>query len=244
MSENENKSWIATVLDSISSGFTKIIESVRKHGIMVAMFTIVVITLLWSIILNPIKIGDMIQEQWHLSMKKQQEQKNDETEISIQRREEANFFVSELMIDVLEKFSGVNRVLLLEKHNGNSNLNGIDFLYSSCTYELINDNIQNPNYLYEDLQKQTNLNLLGNLVQTLKHKDYIYISDLSKNANQKRLLRKLSNAGDKEAMIFSFRDSKNRPIIILVISGNNLDVKSIEEYINLNKKQIDKLLVQ
>ena len=177
--------------------------------------------------------------------KEQTEKAMENTELSIERREKANYFVADLMVKTMEKFKEIDRMLLLEKHNGSQNLKSVDFLYSSATYELVNDTISNPTYLYDDLQKQTNLNLLGNMVQTLKHSNYLYFSDLSKDkSNQYRLLRKLFYGGDNEAIIFSFKDHKHRPIILLTISGEDLPKEQIVEYINEFKTQIEELLIE
>lgn len=243
--KNDNKNWISGVFDSITNGYNNVIASVKKHGWRTALFTLVSISLLWSVVINPIRIGDIINDQWKSHLQDERVIADNKTEESILRRENANYFVSELMINIIDKFDSVNRVILLEKHNGTASLKGVDFLYSSCTYELVNDRLENPQFLYEDLQKQTNLNLLGaNLIQTLKHKDYIFIDNLEKQKNNHcRLLRKLYNVGDQQSIIFSFKDTNHRPIIMLIISGDNLDVKSIEDYIMPFKKQIEELLI-
>lgn len=243
--DNENKGWISQVFESITNGFTNVLASIKQHGWKTALYTFIIVGLLWSIVINPIRIGDMVQTQWEKHLETEKVVNDEKTEESISRREKANFFVSELMLNVIDKFDNVNRVLLLEKHNGSQSLKGVDFLYSSCTYELVNNDITDPLFLYEDLQKQTNLNLLGsNLIQTLKHKEYVYFDDLEKQKNnQCRLLRKLYNGGDKQCIIFSFKDNNHRPIILLVISGDNLNDKSIEEYIGQFKKQIEELLI-
>lgn len=241
----EDKNWISSVFEAITKAFSSLLASIKKHGWRYAIFTMVLVSFLWSVILNPIRIGDMVNDAWKSRAKEDKEQINEATEESIIRREKANYFVSDLMLNIIERYNGVSRVLLLEKHNGSSNLKGVDFLYSSCTYELVNDSITHPNYLFEDLQKQTNLNLLGqNLIQTLKHKDYLYLDNLEKqNNNHCRLLRKLKNSGDNQTIIFSFKDSKHRPIIMLVISGDNLDVKGITNYVDQFKRQIEELLI-
>ena len=83
------------------------------------------------------------------------------------------------------------------------------------------------------------------MVQTLKHSDYLFFTDLSKDkSNQYRLLRKLYIGGDSQAIVFSFKDQGHRPIILLTISGENLPVEEIVEYINQFKPQIEELLIE
>lgn len=245
MDTNNDKSWISSVFESITTGFSNMLASIKKHGWRATVITLLTLILLWCVILNPIRIGDMVNDAWNKKMKAEKELVDEATEESILRREKANYFVSDLMLNIIDRYHGVNRVLLLEKHNGSSNLKGVDFLFSSCTYELVNDSLEHPQYLFDDLQKQTNIQLLGqNLIQTLKHRDYIYLDDLEKQSNNHcRLLRKLKNVGDRQAIIFSFRDKKHRPIIMLVISGDNLDVKNITNYVDQFKRQIEELLI-
>lgn len=245
MENNNDKSWISSVFEAVTNGFSSMLASIKKHGWRTAILTMLILILVWSVVLNPIRIGDMVEDAWKKKVIADKELVDKMTEESIVRRENANYFVTELMVNVMEKFKGVKRMILLEKHNGSSNLKGVDFLYSSCTYELVSDSIKHPQYLFDDLQKQTNLNLLGqNLIQTLKHRDYLYFDDIeTQSSNHIRILRKLKNVGDSEAIIFSFKDNKHRPIIMLVISGEDLNVKEITSYINLYKKQIEELLI-
>lgn len=243
--EGTVKSWISGVFEAITNGFTKALEGIKKHGVMLSLFTVVILILLWSLIINPIHFNEMIEHQFYKYVEQQKTEHANETEESIGKREKANYFVSELMVNIINRYKNVNRVLLLEKHNGTSNLKGVDFLYSSCTYELVNNDLETPFFLYDDLQRQTNLNLLGsNFIQTLKHVDFLYFDDLMKQGtNQSRLLMKLHQVGDSEAIIYSFKDSNHRPLIMLIIGGNNLNVDEITNYIDPFKKQIEELLM-
>lgn len=245
MEEESGRGMFNNIIDSVVNGYEKLIKTIKKHGILYSIFVMVLFIILWTLIINPIRLNNIIEERLKFQHEQVIEQVKEDNEIAIQRREKANYFVSELMLNILQKYHNVSRVLLLEKHNGSSNLNGVDFLYSSCTYELVNDSIENPNFLFEDLQKQTNINLLGvNLIQTLKHTDFLFFNDLQKQRNnQCRLLRKLYAAGDKQSIIFSFKDSKHRPIIMLIVSGDNLNVQGITDYVNQFKKQIEELLI-
>ena len=244
MSETEEKGFFNNIIDSLVNGYEKLIKIFKKHGVLYSIFLMLIFILFWTLIVNPIRIDRMLENRLEKQRQQQLEQAKEDTELSIQKREKANFFVADLMVNTMNKFKEIDRILLLEKHNGTSNINGVDFLYSSATYELVNDTITNPTYLYDDLQKQTNLNLLGNMVQTLKHRDYLFFTDLSKDkSNQYRLLRKLYIGGDSQAIIFSFKDKNHRPIILLVISGDCLPVNDIIEYITQFKTQIEELLI-
>ena len=238
--EIQNKSWIGNVFESITNGYAKIITEVKKHGMMVALFTVVVLALLWSIILNPIKIGDMIEEHWHLKMQSEKNEKN----IMIERRYEANEIVGDIMSKLLYRFN-CNRVMLLEKHNSVNSLGNVDFLYLSCTLEMLDNNKPELDYISEDLHRQMVVNLLGNdVIGLLKHSKYLYYENLPQyKRSQCRLLNKLKEEGEKQAIIYPFCDSKHRPLLILVIAGDELNVKEIIDYIDGYNKQISDLLI-
>lgn len=245
MEDNKDKNWVSGVFSCVVDGFRKVLSSVKKHGWKTSFFTVVVIGLLWSLVINPINIDMIIEKHIDNRIQKEQLINDNKIEVSITKRENANYFVSDLMVNIIERFKGVNRVLLLEQHNGSSNLKGVDFLFSSCTYELVSESLINPVYLFDDLQRQTNMNLLGtNFLTTLKHKDYIFFDDLNKQStNQNRLLKKLKLTGDNQSIIFTFKDEKHRPIIMLVISGCELNENEITVYIEQFKRQIEEMLI-
>lgn len=245
MEEGEERGFFNNIIDSLVRGYEKLIKIFKKHGILYSMFLMLIFIVFWTLIINPIRVDRIVEKQLEKQQLNQIEKVKEETEQKIQQREKANFFVSDLMVKLMQRFKEIDRIVLLEKHNGQSNLNGVDFLYSSATYELVNDTITDPIYLYDDLQKQTNLNLLGNIVQTLKHQDYIFFPDLSKDkSNHFRLLRKLYFGGDNQAIVFSFKDNRHRPIILLSISGEDLPVEAIVDYIDQFKSQIEELLME
>lgn len=239
----KGKTWISGVFEAIVNGFTRALEGVKKHGVMLSLFTVVILILLWSLIINPIHLNEMIEHQFY---KYAQDEKNNK-ELMIERRVEANDIVGDIMSKLLFKYH-CNRVLLLEKHNSVQSLGNVDFLYLSCTLEMIDTNKEDIDYLSEDLQRQMTVNLLGSDVTgLLKHSKYLFYDNLqSYNKSQCRLLNKLKAAGEKECIIYPFCDSKHRPLLILVICGDNItpDIKrEIIDYIDGFSKQITDLLI-
>lgn len=237
--ESQNKSWIGSVFESITTGYNNMLSSIKKHGWKAALFTLVGISLLWSVVLNPIRIGDMINDAWQNKINIEKVEKD----IMIERRYEANEIVGDIMSKLLIKFS-CNRVILLEKHNSIQSLGNVDFLYLSCSLEMLDDN-PNIDYISEDLQRQVVVNLLGNdVIGRLKHTKYLFYDDLQKyKRTQCRLLNKLKEIGEKQVIIYPFCDSKHRPLLILVVCGENLNVREIIDYIDGYNKQITDLLI-
>ena len=86
---------------------------------------------------------------------------------------------------------------------------------------------------------------MGNdMINTLKHRDYLYYPDVSSCKHpQHRLIHKLRDAGDKECVIIPFKDSNHRPLLLFVITGENLDVEGITEYIQQFSKTIEDCLL-
>ena len=213
MEEYKDKNWIGSTFESITSGFSKMLASIKKHGWKATLFTLVGISLLWSVVLNPIRIGDLVNESWQNMLKKEKQDKD----IMIERRYQANEIVGDIMSRLLLRF-GCNRVLLLEKHNSIQSLGNVDFLYVSCTLEML-DNDPEIDYISEDLQRQMVVNLLGNdVLGLLKHSKYLYFDDLQNyRRSQCRLLNKLKEVEEKQCIIYPFCDSKHRPLLIHVV---------------------------
>jgi len=110
-----------------------------------------------------------------------QKDKADEVrELSIEKRYKADEIVGDIMVNLIDKYANIQRVLLLEKHNSLQSLSGVDFLYLSCSMEMLTPNSTHLNYLSEDLQKQIVVNLIGNdMINTLKHRDYLYYPNVA-----------------------------------------------------------------
>ena len=86
---------------------------------------------------------------------------------------------------------------------------------------------------------------MGNdMINTLKHRNYLYYPDVAScNHPQHRLIHKLQSAGDKECLIIPFKDANNRPLLLFVVTGENLDVEGITKYIDRYSNQIKECLL-
>lgn len=242
--ENEEKGMFNNIIDSLVSGFEKFIKIFKKHGVLYSILIMVIFIVFWTLIINPIRLNNILEErlrhQYELNQKEQVENKQE----LINRRYEANEVVADIMTKILYKFKA-NRVLLLEKHNSVQSLGNVDFLYLSCSLEMIDLNNPNTDYISEDLQRSMTVNLLGSdVIGLLKHSKYLFYDDLPNyNKSQCRLLNKLKKQGEKQALIIPFSDAKHRPLLIMVICGNDLNVKEIYSYVEDYSKQITDLLI-
>lgn len=240
----EERGWFSNILGQITKTLSSFIAIFKKHGVLYSIIMMILFIVFYSAIINPIKIGDIIERKIAAEYQKQKVDEQAEYQKSIEKRLKANNIISDIMQKIVDKYEDVHRVLMLEAHNTVQSINGVDFLYYSCTYECLTNNSRNFNYLSDDLQRQMVISLIGNnMFNTLKHRDYIFYDDI-KNCQHSdhRLIHKLA-LYDDESIIIPFLNSKEQPVILLVISGNNLNVEDIINYINDFKKQIEDCLM-
>lgn len=239
MGEEQNKSWYSSVIETIANSYTKVLEAVKKHGMMVSLFVMVLFVLLWSLIINPIRFNDMIEMQWKHHIENEKNVKD----VMVQRRYDADEVVGGIMTNIMDKYKA-NRIILLEKHNSVQSLGNVDFLYLSCTMEQIDITRDEMDYISDDLQRQIVPNLLGNqMINLLRHRPYLYYNLENYKRSECRLLMKLKKIGEREVLMIPFSDKNNRPLLIMVICGDNLNVDGIVNYVDGYKKQISDLLI-
>ena len=236
---------IKSVLGAISTGLTKLIGAVKKYGIISSVVAMALFVGSYTLVINPIRVDQIVEKRIEYVMEKENNKAVEVREISIEKRYKADEIVGDIMVKLIDKYDNIQRVLLLEKHNSLQSISGVDFLYLSCSMEMLTPNSIHLNYLSEDLQKQIVVNLMGNdMINTLKHRDYLYYPDVAScNHPQHRLIHKLRDAGDKECVIIPFKDANHRPLLLFVITGQNLDVDGITEYIQQFSKTIEDCLL-
>ena len=239
--KNDKLNWYQSVLTEISNVASKFIGAFKKNGFIFSFGTMIVFVIIYTLIINPIRL-DKIVEKHFLTEKEKAIEAN---EIAMQRRLQADEIIGDIMVKIVDKFESVHRVMMLEAHNSLQSLNGVDFLYYSCTSEMLTPNSRHFNYLSEDIQRSMRSNLIGNnMLQTLKHRSYIHYSNIKDCKHpEHRLIHKIANAGDDEVIIIPFLSERNDPVILLVLSGTNLPVNDIIDYVNEHKKQIENCLM-
>ena len=234
--------WFETVLNTLSDVIGKFIGHFKKNGFVFSLGCALVFVITYTLIINPIRMDKIIEKRFET----EKERLIEETELSMQKRLMADEMIGNIMTKMVDKFSEVHRVMLLEGHNSIQNRNGIHFSYFSCTAEMLTPNSRHYNYLSEDLQRQQRNTLIGiNMINTLKHRQYIYYNDISDCQHpEHRLIHKIAdNSEDNEVIIYPFLNKSGEPIILIVVSGNDLPSENIVEYINEYKKQIEECLM-
>lgn len=236
-----NSNWYTSILNGIASALGKFVSVFKHNGLIYTALVMVLFICFYTLVINPIRV-DKIVEQRFETIYQTERQKEAET---INRRLQADEIVGDIMTRMIDKFPAIHRCLLLEAHNSLKSLQNVDFLYYSCTMEMLTPNSRHFTYLSEDLQRQMRVNLIGqNMVNTLKHRDYIFYDSIAECKHpDHRLIHKLANAGDSEAIIIPFTNESYEPVILLVISGDELPVSDIVEYVSEFRKQIESCLM-
>lgn len=241
MENDKNISWYSTVLPQLSDIATKFIGAFKKHGFIFSFTSMMIFVLIYTLIINPIRIDKIVEKQFMTEKQKTIEQ----NEIAMQRRLKADEIVGDIMVRIVDKFESVHRVMLLEAHNSLQSLSGVDFLYYSCTSEMLTPNSRHFDYLSDDIQRSMRANLIGNnMIQTLRHRHFIHYTDI-KNCKHldHRLIHKIANTGDNEILLIPFLNDKQDPVILLVISGDSMPINNIVEYVDEHRKQIEDCLM-
>ena len=238
---NKDATWYSSILSGITSALGKFVTIFKKHGFVYVTLVLILFVSCYTLIINPIRIDKIVEKRFE-TMYETEKQKEAET---IQRRLEADEIVGDIMTRMIDRFPNIHRCLLLEAHNSLKSLQNVDFLYYSCTMEMLTPNSRHFNYLSEDLQRQMRANLIGqNMVNTLKHRAFIFYDNINDCKHpDHRLIHKLAGAGDNQALIIPFTNESNEPVILLVISGDELPVDEIVSYVNDFRKQISSCLM-
>lgn len=238
---NEKGGWMSNIFDSISKVLNNFINVFKRHGFFYTLLLLIILITSYTLIINPVKIDKIVENRFNEVRKMEQEQ----TEQAINRRYEADMIVGDIMTKIIDKFPDIHRVLVLEAHNSIKSLQSVDFLYYSCSMEMLTPNSRHLIYLSDDLQRQIRANLIGNnMINTLKHREYIHYDSIAECKHpDHRLIHKLASTGDNECLLIPYLNNNNEPVIIMVISGDNLPVKDIIEYVADFKKQIENCLM-
>lgn len=120
------------------------VEKYKFKTIFKAIFIIILVAMTVGFISNPTCIFEWYQR-W------EDQQHTERIEQRLQTNEKIHLACEKLMYKV-----GADRVMLLELHNGGTNIAGLPFLKASCIYESLNDGV----YPIADQYQQQQLSLI------------------------------------------------------------------------------------
>ena len=224
------------------NAFKKFVAVFKKNGVATVTYILLLFLIFYSFVINPININNIVEK----ALDNRHNQTQQLKEESANRRMAADEILIPIMENIAER-PDVSRVLLFEKHNSTQNLSGIDFLYLSSTYETIDPNQLDLDYIGDSFQKQYVTNMLGTeIMGLLRHQDFLYYNNIENcNHPNHRLLHKLRKLDAKSVMLIPFRNSKNQPLLILAVISNTgeFDAKSIYEYVKPYENSIKQALM-
>lgn len=225
----------------IGDAYKKMCEAVGKHGILIGVIVAMLMMMVYSTLIHPININSIVEK----AFEKERQEQADATEQSIERRIKADEVIAPILEKVVEEFD-LSRAMVLEKHNSVSSLSGVDFLYFSATLEVLNPNDLDLEFQCENFQRQTVSNYFGELINSFKYKDYVYVSNIE-NCNHPRhqIMRKFAKLGANSILFIPIKDSKNRPLVIIVFTSKSdeMPVDNIMRAVTPNLKLFKSLLV-
>lgn len=227
----------AEILANIMNGFSKFVGTIKRNGVIYSFLSIILFIILYTFIINPLNVNDIIKE---LNKKESKEH----TE-SVDKR----LLADELIPEVLDKMRlryNIDRVSLLEMHNSTANINDISFLYLSMVYESIDVMNDSINYISEQYQQQRTSEY-SIIIKELSKKGYLYLNDIEhcNDARFRRLARKMYANGTKSALFYPLFNGRRLDAILLFSSSNKeLDYQNIMMTINKPVSKIKSLIIK
>lgn len=213
-------------LQILLESINKLFSAVRKNGALYSLWSVVVFILLYTFIINPININDLISQ-----INTKEDKKHNE---SVDKRLLADEAIPEILDKMRFKY-GVDRLCLMEMHNSTTNINEVSFLFMSLTYESIDNFNDSIPYVTEQYQQQRTSEYT-NVIKECHRKGYLYlnIEEAKKDAKFVRIARKVEINGAK-SMLFLPLFNGRRMDGMLVFSSTKGDFDYQNILINTNK---------
>lgn len=213
-------------LQILVDGFNKIIDTVKRNGALTSLWAIVVFILLYTLIINPININDIV-------VGINEKAKMEHTE-SVNKR----LIADEVIPDILEKLRlrySLERVCLIEAHNSTTNLSSISFLYFSLVYEVIDTYNEDLEYIGDSYQ-QVRTSDYSSVIKTINKVGYCYIDTLSynKQSYHDRIMKKIKSNGTNSILFCPIYDGR-QIIAMLVFSSTEESFDYQQILTNMNK---------
>lgn len=228
----------------IVKAFDGFVQTFKKYGLLAVTFILVLFILFYSFILHPLNVNDIVMKALEHNHKEMAEAK----ERSIKNRLEADKIIMQVMQNIVEK-DNISRVMLFELHNNTQNISGVDFLYMSCTYEMLTPEDGEIEYIADSFQKQYLSNFMGQQVITqLMNREYIVYDHLDNyHRTNYRFIAKLKQYGAKSMMVIPFYSDAGEPLLVMMVISNKegviINAPEIYDYVKQYKGAIHTTLI-
>ena len=225
---------VSEIANALSNAFAKVVSAVKKNGVLISTWAVLLFIILYTFIINPININELIKEK--------DIQREKEHSENIDKRLLADQMIPTILENIRIKYN-LERVSLLEMHNSTQNMNGVSFLYLSMIYEEISDS---TDYITDAYQYQRTGNY-SDLFLQMKRDGYVIINDMEhcEDIRFKRITKRMVKNGTHSAMFIPITNTNGRIDAVLVLSSANSIINSREIGARLNKSvaEIKKLIL-
>lgn len=225
---------ISEIANALSNAFTKVVSAVKRNGVLISTWAVLLFIILYTFIINPINVNEILKEK-KIEMEKEHSE-------NIDKRLLADQMIPTILENIRLKYN-LDRVCLLEMHNSTKNMNGVSFLYLSMIYEEISDS---TDYITDAYQYQRTGNY-SDLFLQMKRDGYVIINDMEhcEDIRFKRITKRMVKNGVHSAMFIPITNTNGRIDAVLVFSSSNDTINSKEIGAGISKpiEEIKKLIL-
>ena len=225
---------ISEITNALSSAFAKVVSAVKRNGVLISTWSVLLFILLYTLVINPININELINER-HIQM---EEQHNE----NVDKRLLADQMIPTILENIRIKYN-LDRVSLLEMHNSTQNINGVSFLYLSMIYEEVADSVD---YITDSYQYQRTGNFYEMFAE-MKKRGCVIMNDMDniKDPKYARITKRMVKNGIHSAMLMPIFNQNMRIDAVLVLSSARDTINSKEIWAGISKpiEEIKKLIL-
>lgn len=222
------------IANALSNAFAKVVDAVKRNGALVSTWAILLFIMLYTFIINPININELVKE------------KHDQMEAQHNENVDKRLLADQLIPTILENIRikyNLDRVSLLEMHNSTQNINGVSFLYLSMIYEEVADSVD---YITDSYQYQRTGNFYEMFAE-MKKDGCVIINDMEhcEDIRFKRITKRMVKNGTHSAMFMPIFNQNMRIDAVLVLSSSRdtINYKEIGTGISKPVEEIKKLIL-
>lgn len=223
------------------NAFNKFVAVFKKYGVATVTYILLLFLIFYLIIINPININAIIEKK--LQNKDKEREYVEDT--AFEKRLKADEYCMPLLDEIVENNHLIDRAMIFELHNGVKTKGHVDMLFMSCTFESIASDKPKLDMISDVFQRQSINSMFASGISPLRFKKYLYYNDLTTSREgTSRLLKKLNRFGIKSVMIIPVLDSKNVPIILIILaSSNDFDAKTEYEKLKPSLNNLKNILI-
>lgn len=225
---------INEITNALSNAFAKVVNAVKRNGVLISTWAVLLFIILYNFIIYPININEIIKEK-HDQMEAQHNE-------NVDKRLLADQLIPTILENIRIKYT-LDRVSLLEMHNSTQNINGVSFLYLSMIYEEVADSVD---YITDSYQYQRTGNFYEMFAE-MKKDGCVILNDMANNKDPKytRISKRMVKNGTHSAMFMPITNTNGRIDAVLVLSSSKDIINSREIGAGISKpiEEIKKLIL-